>query len=306
LPEYNVGNKRKRVVVKMFSFELERPTSLEEAINILSRLGTKALPKAGGTDLLINMKKSLVKPEVVVDLNLISELSEVRFDKNTGLWIGATATCTGVLKCEEVKKNFPALHDACLSHSDWQIRNRATVVGNICSAVPSGDVLPALYCYEAKVRTAGQNGEREIPISSFIQGPRKTDLKLGEMVKGVLIPMPQGKSSGCYVKHGRRNALDLAQVGVCCIVVENNGDVEYRLAYGAVAPTPLRALEAEKAIKGYGKPDELILERVASLAKKSVKPITDVRASSEYRLAMVGELTKRAIRVCLERLREEG
>jgi len=290
----------------MINFELERPKSLQEAVGILNRLGSRAMPKAGGTDLLINMKKRLIKPEVVVDLNLIPELSEVSFDEDSGLSIGATATCTEVIKKEKVKAHFPALYDACLSHSDWQIRNRATVVGNVCSAVPSGDILPALYCYEAIVNTAGPNEEREIPISSFILGPRKIDLKSGEIVTGVFIPLPQGRSSGCYLKHGRRNALDLAQVGVCCVAVENNGSIEYRLAYGAVAPTPVRAPEAEKAIKGVKEPDDLLLEEAASLAQKAVKPITDVRASSDYRLAMVGELTKRAVKICIERLKEEG
>lgn len=290
----------------MINFELERPKSLQEAVSILNSFGGRAVPKAGGTDLLINMKKRLVKPEVVVDLSLIPELSGVSFDKNTGLSIGATATCTEVLKCKEVKINFPALYDACLSHSDWHIRNRATVVGNVCSAVPSGDILPALYCYEATVKITGPKGEREVPISSFIQGPRKTDLRLGEIVTGISVPLPKGRSSGCYLKHGRRNALDLAQVGVCCVAVENNGSVEYRLAYGAVAPTPVRAIEAEKVIKGVKEPDDLLLEEAASLAQKAVKPITDVRASSSYRLAMVGELTKRAVKVCIERFREEG
>jgi len=290
----------------MISFELERPTSLEEAVGILNRLGRKALPKAGGTDLVINMKKRLVKPEVVVDLNLIPELSKISFDESSGLSIGATATCTDVLKYEKIKQHFPALYDSCLSHSDWHIRNRATVVGNVCSAVPSGDALPALYCYEAKVRITGQNGEREIPISTFIRGPRKTDLKLGEMVTDIFVPRPKGKSSGCYLKHGRRNAIDLAQVGVCCTIVEDSGNLEYRLGYGAVAPTPVRAFEVEEVINGCREPDELLIKKAVSLVKKAVKPITDVRAGSEYRLEMAAELTKRAIKICLERFREEG
>jgi len=288
----------------VLAFELERPRSLQEAISILEKFGSRAMPKAGGTDLLMWMKDRLVTPEVVVDLSLIPDLAGVNFSKD-GLRIGAMATCTEVLEFTAVEDHFPALRDACLSHSDWLIRNRATVVGNVCSAVPSGDVMPALYCYDATIRIVGPRGERSIPINKFILGPRKKDMIAGEIVTHVFLPLPEGKSSGCYLKLGRRNALDLAQVGVACVAIDGKNGREYRLAYGAVAPTPVRAPMAEKALQGIKTPDDALLEKVSALAKEAVKPIADVRAGVEYRLAMVGELTKRAIETCVERLKEE-
>lgn len=288
----------------MLAFELERPRSLRDAVAILEKLGSRAAVKAGGTDLLMWMKDRLVTPEVVVDLSLLPELAGASFDPKKGLTIGATATCTEVLKNEAVKLRFPALYEACLSHSDWLIRNRATVVGNVCSAVPSGDMLPALYCYDAVVRIIGPKGEKELPIARFVLGPRMKDLGPAEIVTHIFVPLPAGKSTGCYLKLGRRNALDLAQVGVCCVAMDGERGREYRLAYGAVAPTPVRAPAAEEALKGVEEPDDSLLEKVAVLAQEVVKPITDVRASSSYRLAMVGELTKRAVRICVERLRE--
>lgn len=288
----------------MIAFELERPQSLEEAISILEKFGNRAMPKAGGTDLLMWMKDRLVTPDVVVDLSLIPDLAGVNFSQKEGLRIGAMASCTEVLESSAVKAHFPALYDACLSHSDWLIRNRATVVGNVCSAVPSGDVMPALYCYDATVHIAGPRGERIIPISKFILGPRKRDLGVGEIVTHILVPLPEGKTSGCYLKLGRRNALDLAQIGVACVALNGSNGREYRLAYGAVAPTPLRANLVEEMLKGIKAPDDDTLEQASALAKEAVKPIADVRASVEYRLAMVGELTKRAIKICVERLGE--
>lgn len=288
----------------MLAFELERPRSLQEAVSVLEKFGNRAMPKAGGTDLLMWMKDRLVTPEVVVDLSLIPDLAGVSFSQKEGLCIGAMATCTEVLESSAVETYFPALRDACLSHSDWLIRNRATVVGNVCSAVPSGDVMPALYCYDATVHIVGPRGKRTLPISKFILGPRKKDLIAGEIVTHISLPLPEGKSSGCYLKLGRRNALDLAQIGVSCVALNGKDGREYRLAYGAVAPTPVRANLAEEVLRGIEAPDDAVLEKASALAKEAVKPIADVRASAEYRLAMVGELTKRAIAICVERLRE--
>lgn len=285
----------------MLAFEMERPASLKEAFEILSRSGPDTAVKAGGTDLLVWMKKNLVHPELIVDLSLIEELKGISFDPSGGLVIGALATVNEVAEHPQVGKFYPALMDAALSHSDFVMRNKATVVGNLCSAVPSGDMIAPCCVYEGVMHLVGPAGRRKVPVMEFITGPRKNVLQKGEIVKSVELPLPKGHSAGCYLKLGRRNALDLAQVGVACVITDGPGGREYRLSFGAVTPRPVRAKVAEDLLRGVVSPDESLLDKVAEAAMACVDPITDVRASREYRISMVGELTKKALRKCLER-----
>lgn len=287
----------------MLSFEVERPLTLSQALAILSEGLGSAVAKAGGTDLLVWIRSRAVLPRVVVDLGLIDELRGLEFKPGEGLKLGALVTCNEVVRSEEVRAHYPALWEACRRHSDWQIRSRATVVGNVCSAVPSGDTMPALYCYGAVVHVVGPRGERDVPIESFVLGPRSKDLKHDELVTHIFVPDP-GRNAGCYLKLGRRNALDIAQVGVACVALGSGGNVEYRIGLGAVAPTPLRAREAEAMLRGVLNPDEGLLGKVASAASAASKPISDVRASAEYRRAMVGELVKEAVRAVSSKLVE--
>jgi carbon-monoxide dehydrogenase medium subunit len=285
----------------MLAFELERPVSFKEALEILSRSGPNTAVKAGGTDLLVWMKKNLVHPELIVDLSLIEELKKISFDPSGGLVIGALATVNEVAEHPQAGKFYPALVDAALSHSDFVMRNKATVVGNLCSAVPSGDMIAPCCVYDGVMHVAGPTGERKVPIMDFITGPRKNILQKGEIAKAVELPVLKGHSAGCYLKLGRRNALDLAQVGVACVITDTPGGREYRLSFGAVTPRPVRAKVAEDLMRGVASPDESLLEKAAEAAMGCVDPITDVRASREYRVSMVGELTKKALRESLER-----
>ncbi len=287
----------------MLAFEVERPLTLSQALAILGEGLGAAVPKAGGTDLLVWIKSRAVLPKVVVDLGLIDELRCMEFRPGEGLKLGALVTCNEVVRSEEVQTHYPALWEACRRHSDWQIRSRATVVGNVCSAVPSGDTMPALYCYGAVVHLVGPRGERDVPIDSFVRGPRVKDLRHDELVSHIFVPDP-GRNAGCYLKLGRRNALDIAQVGVACVALRSGEGVEYRIGLGAVAPTPLRALEAEEMLRGHFGPNDALLERAASAASAASRPISDVRASAEYRRAMVGELVKEAVRIVSSRLVE--
>ena len=286
----------------MLSFEMERPRTLAEAVRLLSEEGRVSMAKAGGTDLLVWMKKHAVRPDLVVDLSAIPELREVAFDAASGLSVGACASLNDLAEHPQGGTFYRALVDGALSHSDHVIRNKATLVGNLCSSVPSGDLIPPACVHEAVLHLTGPRGERSVPMRDFITGPRRNVLARGEIVTRVTFPLPEGPSAGCYIKLGRRNALDLAQVGVACLAVRTPRGLAYRLAFGAVAPAPVRVLGAEALLAGVESPDEALLDRVAGEAMGAVNPITDVRASREYRLAMVGELTKKAIRTCLERL----
>ncbi|MCX7828146.1 MAG: xanthine dehydrogenase family protein subunit M [Thermanaerothrix sp.] len=284
----------------MLSFELERPATLAEAMKLLQKEGAWA--KNGGTDLLVWMKKHAVQPKLVVDLSLIDELHGIQFNPEEGLSVGACVTLNELAYFSKARELYPALVDAAMSHSDHIIRNKATYVGNICSSVPSGDMIPPTCVYEGVVHVASHEGVRKVPILEFITGPRRNVLKPGEVVTRITLPVPEGPSAGCYIKLGRRNALDLAQVGVACLVTDGPSGRKYRLSYGAVSPVPVRAVRAEALLDGASQVDAQLMARVCEEAKGAVNPITDVRASREYRLSMVGELTATAISKCLESL----
>ena len=284
----------------MLAFEMERPRSLSSAAEILREFGSKAMIKAGGTDVLVWMRKHVVHPEMIVDLSEIPELRGVSFYPHKGIKIGALSTVNEVAENEDIKWYYPVVRDACLSHSDTLIRNKATVLGNICASVPSGDMIPSFAVHEAVLHVYGLEGERDISFSDFITGPRKNSLNPGEIVMSATLSLPAGKTAGCYLKLARRNALDLAQVGVACLAIDGENGREYRLAYGAVAPYPVRAEEAERMLAGNVFPLPALLGKAAKAAAEAVNPITDVRASREYRFSMVEELTKQAVSLCVE------
>ncbi|MFW6121010.1 MAG: FAD binding domain-containing protein, partial [Petrotogales bacterium] len=177
------------------------------------------------------------------------------------------------------------------------IRNRATVVGNVCSAVPSGDLIPPLYCYDALVNIESIEGKRNVTINDFITGPKTTSLKPNELVTGVTIPIPEVTTTGCFLKAGRRTALDIAQAGVCCTLTKNTVK-DYHLSFCAVSPKPVRATEAEKILNNAKEIDNTLLDKVSESIVNVINPISDARASKEYRTEMIKQLTKRAILKC--------
>lgn len=289
----------------MHNFTAECPRSLTDAFAALEaaekRRENYAI-KAGGTDLLVWIKKRAVMPDRIIDISMIPELREISFSNETGLRIGAAATVNETAACPQTAKLYQGLAEACSAHSDQLIRNKATVVGNICSAVPSGDMLPILSVHEAELCLASATGRRFVKIADFILGPRKTVLEKNEIVLYVTLPVPNQTSTSCYVKLGRRNALDLAQVGIACLAEDIGGERRYKITCGAVAPTPVRAREAEEILKGLRRPDGETLEKAALKAIEVIKPIADVRAGKEYRRAQTGELVKRSVVICADRL----
>lgn len=288
----------------MRDFVLERPRSISEVLDALRRHGNKAMVKSGGTDVIVWLHKSIKEPDYIVDLTAVEQLKGIVVNEDN-VEVKALVTLNEVIGDDSLNRYFPALVQACKAHSDPLIRNRATVVGNVCAAVPSGDMIAPLVCYDARVEITGPNGSRKVPVSEFITGPKRTSLGTDEIVTGIRIALPAVETSGCYLKAIRREALDIAQAAVCCTLFKGDNR-EFRIAFCAVSARPLRATEAEKLLNSCSNIDDEVIDQAAELAADAVDPITDVRASREYRVEMIAELTRRAISRCLERPAGEG
>lgn len=279
-------------------FDYLKPKTMQEAVNLLADHGKDAKIFAGGTDLLVLMRDSVLKPKCLVDIKNIRELYGIVQDGKNGIRIGAAATLNQLIESDVVKGRFRALWDASRSLADSTLRNRATLVGNICNASPASDTAPALLVHDAEVEVVGKYGERTIPIRDFFIGVKRTSLGPTEIVKAVRIPNPPEKVRSGYLKWGRTRGEDLAVVGVAGLAA-NSGKKLLRIALSSVAPTPLLVPEAEGTFEGDGSVEELI-DKAASIVMEKVSPITDIRASKEYRLHMTGVLTKRILKQLLE------
>ncbi len=268
------------------------PSSLKEALHLLKKYKDKAKLLAGGTDLVPKMKKRMVKAELLIDLNRIPGLSGVRMRKD-GLHIGGLTRLAEIKKSRLVREKAPVLAQAVGVMASPPIRNRGTMAGNLCTASPAADTAPPLLVLNASVRLESVQGKRVVPISDFFQGPQDTVRRPEEMLTEVIIPMQKGKSA--FLKLGRRKAFTLSVVSAAAFARVRGGKFEdVRLALGAVAPTPIRGHKVEEALKGSEASDENIA-RAAELIKKEVKPISDVRASEEYRKEMSVVLTRRVM-----------
>ena len=282
-------------------FEYYKPKDFGELSELLIQYKTKAKILSGGTDLVVRIKDGFEFPEIVIDIKSISELKELKFD-GKDLFIGATVTFNELIESDVVKEKFPLLWEAAKSVASTGIRNRATLAGNICSAVPSLDSGPALLVYEAEVILKSNNGERKVNINDFFLGPRKTVLKEDEFVYGVNVPLPQKKNGGSYVKLGRYNGEDLAQVGIGILILEGN---EYRIAHCAVGPVAARAKKIEQLLNG--KPlDDSLIEEAKKLIEQEISPITDIRATKEYRIHMAKVMFERGLKAAVNRMNGKG
>ncbi len=276
-------------------FDYLAPKTIDEALSHLSQYKEKARLIAGGTDLIPQLKRREGKaPRYIIDLKDIPGLDYINYNSANGLCIGALATIKAVIDSSVIRDKFGVLCQAAESMASPQVRNRGTIAGNICNAVPSADTAPALLTLDAKLKLVGPRGERIVAIEDFFTGPKQTALK-DEILLEIQVPTPSPKSEGVYLKLSPRRAMDLAMVGVAVLVIPDNGKCkDIRIALGAVAPTPLRAKKAEAVLKRQSFDDNLI-EKAAQAAAGEAKPIDDHRASAEYRREMVKVLTRRAI-----------
>jgi carbon-monoxide dehydrogenase medium subunit len=280
-------------------FEYFEPATLAEASALLARYGARAQPLAGGTDLLVELKEQLRRADCVVNIKKIPGIAAMSFDPRAGLRIGALVTAREIEISPVTAKYYPSLVQAARELGSIQVRNRATIVGNVCRASPSADTLPPLIADGAVVSIHGGQGTRRVPLEDFFTGPGKTVLKSGELVTEIVVPPPAPRTGKVYIKHGRRKAMELATVGVA-VTLELEDEV--RIVLGAVAPTPIRAKAAEALLRGR-EIDPALIERAARAAVEESRPISNVRASAEYRREMVGVLTRRALQRALDAVR---
>ena len=283
----------------MKSFEYLRPKSIAELIKVLSKYDGKARLLAGGTDLLVMMKQGKVAPEFVVSLKGISNLAYIREQKNRGVKIGAMTLLREMERSDLLQTRYPLLSRAAGWIGSPQIRWRATCGGNLCNGAPSADLASPLICLGAKAVLEGK-AKRTIALEEFFLGPGKVDLRKGEFLKELAIPPLPPKTFGTYQKF-TRSALDIAVVGVAVLAsFKAKGEcTDLRICLAAVAPTPLRAVKAEKI--GTGKVwDGEIIGAVARMASEESKPIDDVRGTIFLRKTLVEVLTRRTLVECLE------
>lgn len=284
----------------MENFRYLKPADLDEALSLKKEFGSKARFLLGGTDLFIQMDKGILVPEVVIDLKGIESLKGIG-KKDGYVYIGARVSWTELIESDSIRVDYPALYEASELVASVGVRNTGTLVGNICNAVPSLEAGSPLLVYSAVVVVKSADGEREIPAEEFFTGVKKTALTDDEMVVGVKLPVKKEKTGDVYVKMGRYEGEDLAQAGVAvCADGANN----YLIALNAVAPVPVRAKKAEEFLKGK-KIDDAAAEKAAELALEDISPISDMRASREYRLHMCRVMVKRALKASVSR-RETG
>ena len=287
----------------MRRFDIALPETVEECLAILAARGADAKVVAGGTDLLPQMKNGQLRPTQVVDLSGVARLHALHPANGSGLRVGAAVSARRLERDAGVGRGYASLAESAALVGSVQVRNLASLGGNLCNAAPSADMAPPLMALDAEALIAGPRGERRVSMSSFFTGVRRTVLAPDELLVELVIPAPAAHSGGHYLRHTPRRELDIAVVGVASQVTLAGGVcVSARIALAAVAPTPVRATAAEAALQGQPLTPEAI-ERAAALAVDAAKPIDDHRGSADFRRHLVRVLTRRTLAVAHARAR---
>lgn len=277
------------------------PTELNEALEVLARQRDGTHIIAGGTDLVPRMRSRIVEPSLLLDLRLLA-LDGIELDGD-GIRIGARATHTDILESSLLAEYCPALCEAARDIAGPPIRNRGTVGGNLVNASPAADLAPPLMVYDARVVLVRTDSNREVPLEDFFTAPGQSVLSPDEILTEVRIPSPPARTAARFIKLGKRKAMAVAVVGVAArLTLDEDGSIsQSRIALGSVAPTPMRALQAEAALQGQT-PGVEIFREAGRIAMGECAPISDIRASGDYRRKMVGVLTRRALEAAWQQL----
>lgn len=280
-----------------YEFDYEKPSSVDEAVQLLGRYGKKARLLAGGTDLANELKQGFRVPEVLIDIKKISSLQKIEM-ANDKLLIGALATFNDILESRLIRDNAYILYEAASLVASNGVRNRATMVGNICSAVACMDSAAPLLVHDAVVHCKGINGNREVPVQKWFIDNRKTAIGEKELVTHISMPIPKSRYAGAYQKMMRYSGEDLGQANVGVLLF---GDGSCRIAFGSVGPIPKRSSKLEAYFKTNGISSQTIAE-AKEMIDGIIAPITDVRASKEYRLHMTKVMFERVFNTASDRL----
>ena len=280
------------------NFDLFMPTDFKEACKLKA---DGARPVAGGTDVYVNMHGGKENEEKVVDLKLLKELQGKKYEEGHGLDIGAITTHRDIEMWDIVKNKYYALYKGCSQVGSVQIRHRGTLGGNIMNGAPSADSLGPLLVHNASVTVAGAEGERSIPLDKFYLGFKKFDIKEDELLTRILVPDTPENAGSAYYKYTRRNAMDLALMGVSAYMELEDGVMRnVRIALTTSAPTPVRSYNAEKLIEGQALSDEIIVEAAEAVASEG-KPRSSWRSSAEFRVRLLHDITILVLHEAAER-----
>ena len=285
----------------MRAFSYERPSHLEDAVALLAEHGAEARPLSGGTDLIIRLRDGSIRPQVVVDIKGIRELDGEIREGDGHLRIGALTVMTDIAADDRIRRDYQALAEAAAVVGAVQIRNRATLAGNICNASPAADTAPALLVYGATVIATGPAGTRRIAMDEFFVRSGVTTLARGEVATAIELPLPSGRRGAVHVRRTRRRGHDLASVTLTCMVRD---DGVTQLAYGSLGPRAVLVADETGVLADPTAPDAAKAERLETLFAGASPSARSMRASPEYRLAMLRVLGLRAVSTAVRRLAE--
>jgi carbon-monoxide dehydrogenase medium subunit len=289
----------------MQAFDYISAGSVKEVMGLMTSNNGKARILCGGTDLLVQLREKRRTADLLIDIKNIPELTSIHYDTQTGLRIGAAASCYAICHDKSVAECYPGLVDAIQLIGGIQIQYRASVGGNLCNASPAADSIPALIVHEATCSIAGGNGIREIPAEKFCIAPGKNVLEHGEFLLSINVPPPKENFGAHYLRFIPRNEMDIAEVGAGASVALDEAKqkiLSAKIALGAVAPTPLFVEEAGAFLMGKEITPEHIRE-AARIAQAASRPISDLRGTAEHRRHLCGVLTRRALEKAVERAR---
>jgi CO/xanthine dehydrogenase FAD-binding subunit len=287
----------------MRSFDYQAPTSVEEAVALLAAKGERARPLAGGTDILVQVRRGYHDVDLLVDVKRIPELLEITYDASEGLTVGAAVTCALLTEHPTLQALYPGLLDAVAIIGGAAIQGRATLGGNLCNAAPSGDAISAMIALDGEAVVAGPGGRRGVPVADFCTAPGATVLGPGELVLALRFAPPEPHTGAAYLRFVPRGEMDIAVAGAGVWVAlspDHAVITDARIALSAVGPTPLSVQAAAAALVGQA-PDEAAYAAAAQAAQEAATPIDDMRGTAAQRRHLVGVLVKRALRAAVAR-----
>ena len=277
-------------------FDYLEPRTVEEAASLLVQYQDRVKVIAGGTDLMNQIRLKSIKPQYVMDISYIPGLDHIQYDAKGRLSIGALATIRSLEMSAEIQKRHPVISQAAGLLGSMAIRNVGTIGGNLCNASPCAETAPSLIGLGAIVKLVGAHGGRTVALEEFFTGPGETVLQTGELMVEIQVPPMPSHTKGVHLKHTTRGTANPAIVGVAVIVaMDGKKCIEAKLVLGAVAPTPIRAKKAEEILRGE-EMDDALIEKAAQAASAESSPVSDVRASADYRKDMVKVFTGYALR----------